>query len=101
MSNSMEGRIRKADALLAQAEAEPQTEVIWGAPVARTAPILSTPGAVEVGLWELRDGAARDVEVDEVFIVLDGRALLTVNDGTPREIVRGDVVELTEGDATS
>ncbi|TAJ49134.1 MAG: DUF861 domain-containing protein [Herbiconiux sp.] len=101
MVDAMDARIRKTEVLLAETEAVEQHDVIWGAPVARTVPLVSSTGPVDIGIWELREGAARDVEVDELFVVLAGRALLTINDGTPREIVPGDVVQLAEGDATT
>lgn len=40
-----------------------------------------------VGLWEMSDGAMRDIEADEVFVVLAGSATV--------ELLDGDVVTRT------
>ncbi len=78
----------------------PSDDVIWGAPMTRTAVIATTEGPAELGVWEMQRGACRDVEVDEVFVVLSGRAVLTVNGAPGREIGAGDVVNLRAGDVT-
>ncbi len=55
----------------------------------------------EVGVWEIGPGTATDVEVDEVFVVLSGRATLSVV-GWPDVVVGpGDVVRLRAGAATT
>lgn len=35
---------------------------------------LATVGGAAVGIWEMTAGAMRDIEVDEVFVVISGRA---------------------------
>lgn len=53
---------------------------------------------VEIGVWEMTPGVATDVEVDEMFIVLTGRARVEFEgDMAPIEIGPGDVVRLTAG----
>jgi uncharacterized cupin superfamily protein len=62
---------------------------------------LADTGAGEIGIWEIDPGTVRDVEVDEVFVVLSGRATIRV-DGRPEVLVApGDVVRLRAGTATT
>lgn len=43
---------------------------------------LDAPGGVPMGVWEMTAGAMRDVEVDEVFVVVSGEATVDlVEDG--------------------
>ena len=63
--------------------------------------VLGTTAVGEVGIWEIDPGTDRDVEVDEVFVVLDGRATIRV-EGRPDVVVAaGDVVRLEAGTATT
>lgn len=56
---------------------------------------------LEVGVWEMTPGVMRDVEADEVFVVLSGSATVEFDDGTaPLTLKPGDVVRLTEGSRT-
>ncbi|HET7800281.1 MAG TPA: cupin domain-containing protein, partial [Humibacillus xanthopallidus] len=57
--------------------------------------------AAEVGVWEMTPGTATDVEADEVFVVLSGRATLTFEDGETLELHPGVVVRLHEGERTT
>jgi len=58
-------------------------------------------GGLEVGVWEMTPGVMRDVESDEVFVVLAGSALIEFDDGTaPLTVHAGDVVRLAEGART-
>lgn len=62
---------------------------------------LAELGDVEIGVWEMSVGVARDVEVDEVFVVVAGRATVEVEGGPTYSIEAGDVVRLTAGDRTT
>tara|TARA_R110000868_G_scaffold43633_1_gene146348 strand:- start:29174 stop:29530 length:357 start_codon:yes stop_codon:yes gene_type:complete len=63
--------------------------------------VLGTLGEAELGVWEMTTGGMRDVEVDEVFVVLDGRATVAFEDGRPSvELAPGVLVQLTAGDRT-
>ncbi|MET0828022.1 MAG: cupin domain-containing protein [Microbacterium sp.] len=66
-----------------------------------TSPLFVTDGPSELGVWTMERGALRDIEVDEIFVVLTGRALLTINGAPPREIAPGDIVHLRAGDETT
>src|SRR5262245_49814783 len=74
-------------------------EVVAGAPTTG-ATSITTLGEVEVGVWEMSAGAVRDVEVDEVFLVLAGSATITVDGGEPVTVGPGDLVRLTAGTPT-
>jgi len=57
--------------------------------------------STEIGVWEIEPGVAHDIEIDEVFVVLYGRATVTFADGTPpMELVPGSVVRLFDGQHT-
>lgn len=61
----------------------------------------SHDGLVARGIWQMTPGAATDVEADEVFVVLSGRATVASADGTVLEVGPGDVAVLTEGAETT
>ncbi|MFD5215382.1 cupin domain-containing protein [Microbacterium sp. NPDC058345] len=60
---------------------------------------LGVFGGVEIGVWEMTPGVAADVESDEVFVVLSGRA--RVDFASPElpsiDIGPGAVVRLASG----
>ena len=56
---------------------------------------------LEVGLWQHGVGGSRDVEADEVFVVLSGRATIAVEGGPVLEVGPGDVGMLTAGARTT
>ena len=76
-------------------------DVVSGAPTVGTT-ALTTLGdsGVEIGVWEMSVGAVRDVEVDEVFLVLAGSATITAGAGT-YVVGPGDLVRLTAGTETT
>ena len=56
---------------------------------------------LEVGVWEMAPGTATDVEADELFVVVAGRARIDFPvTGNRIEVGPGDVVRLTAGDET-
>ncbi len=77
----------------------PDEQVVSGRPRAGAAAIASPPG-VEVGVWAHTVGISTDVEADEVFVVLSGRATVDFADGTTMEVGPGDVGILPPGAAT-
>lgn len=78
----------------------PGTEVVAGTPTAAVA-ALGEVGDVEVGIWEMTPGAARDVEAEELFVVVSGHATLTFDDGEVIDLRAGSVVRLGAGDRTT
>ncbi len=58
-------------------------------------------GGLEVGVWQMAPGTASDVEADELFVVIAGRAVVDFPDtGRRLELGVGDVARLTAGDRT-
>lgn len=76
----------------------PDSEVFSGTPASGAAVFTNFSGS-EIGVWEMTLGTATDVEADEVFVVLAGRARLefTDRDLPPVELVPGVVVRLESG----
>jgi len=62
---------------------------------------LGKIGGAETGIWELRDGAVLDTEVDEIFVVISGGATIKLLDeGRSVDVRTGDVMRLTAGTKT-
>ncbi|WP_427870695.1 cupin domain-containing protein [Leucobacter luti] len=81
-------------------EAVTEDDVVTGAPSHGTLELGSIAGA-EVGIWELRGGTVTDTEIDEIFVVLSGSALIEfVEEDRTIEVGPGDVVRLVAGSRT-
>jgi uncharacterized cupin superfamily protein len=74
-------------------------QVVSGDPRVGAAGITAADG-VEVGVWAHTVGVSTDVEADEVFVVLSGRARIDLEDGTALEVGPGDVGILPPGART-
>lgn len=70
-----------------------------GSPRVRTLEIAQDD-AVAVGVWEHTAGTSTDVEADEVFVVLAGRATIEVDGGPTLQVGPGDVGLLAAGART-
>jgi uncharacterized cupin superfamily protein len=70
------------------------------APVAGWVQVGSIEGAA-VGIWEHSVGTSGDVEENEVFVVLSGRATVTPEGGEPVLFGPGDIGMLTGGTRTT
>ena len=76
-------------------------QVVAGAPTTGWAELGSTADGAEVGVWEMKPGAMSDVEADEVFVVISGRATVAFADGRPTiSLEPGSVVRLDAGAET-
>src|SRR5690349_3372688 len=76
-------------------------DVVSGTPTLGTTAITTLgDSGVEIGVWEMSVGAVRDVEVDEIFLVLAGSATITAS-GSPVSVGPGDLVRLTAGTETT
>ena len=75
-------------------------QVISGDPVAGAVGLHSPPG-IDAGIWEHSVGTSTDVEIDEVFVIISGRATIAVEGEPSVEIGPGDVVTLAEGTVTT
>lgn len=65
-------------------------QVVSGDPVVRVAEIHDAAD-LAIGVWPHSVGVSTDVEVDEVFVVLSGRATIEVEDGPTLEVGPGDI----------
>ena len=62
---------------------------------------LAEEGDVEIGLWEAGPGSDNDTEVDEFFIVLQGRGHVEFSDGSRIDLRPGTMIRLHAGDETT
>jgi uncharacterized cupin superfamily protein len=83
------------NALTTALEPDPETEP------ATASAVLGRVGELELGVWEMAPGTATDTEVDEVFVVLAGRATVTGIGDEPVELEPGVVVRLAAGMQTT
>lgn len=99
------GAVTDAAALPLEHEPVPADQVVAGSPTTGYAP-LDEPARAdaggaggELGVWEMTPGAMRDTEVDEVFLVIAGRATVEfVDPPLPAiELRPGSVVRLDAG----
>ncbi len=92
--------VAHAAALDLEHEPVPADQIIAGAPTTALRTLTEIRG-VEVGVWEMSTGGMRDVEADEVFVVLSGSARVEFADGSPAlDVGPGDVVHLAAGTET-
>lgn len=94
---------RDATEVLVEQLAVDADQVVAGEP--RTgSTVLATAFGAEIGVWEMTAGVMVDIEVDEVFVVVDGEASVTLlNDGRPTEVIElrpGTVCRLAAGATT-
>ncbi len=83
-------------------EAVEGDELVSGAPTIGYLDIGTTVDGAEVGVWEITPGVVRDVEEEEIFVVLKGRATIEFADGRPAiEVSAGSVVRLDGGMGTT
>ena len=75
-------------------------QVVSGNPQVSTHELLETDD-LSVGIWQHTAGVSSDVEVDEIFVVLAGRATIEVADGPTLEVGPGDVGVLEAGAKTT
>ena len=74
-------------------------KVVSGAPELRSL-ALHDSDELAVGIWQHSVGVSRDVEADEIFVVISGSATVEVADGPTLEIGPGDVGLLPAGAET-
>lgn len=85
-------------------EAVDAADVVSGNPEQGTN-VVGELNGVEVGVWELREGVVTDTEVDELFVVLAGSAIVEIlGDGDTVEktveVQAGDAMRLVGGTKT-
>ena len=62
--------------------------------------LIDTEGDMEVGVWEHSVGTSTDTEVEEVFVVRQGRGTVTCDEGGEIELLPGTVGLLPSGAKT-
>ena len=72
-----------------------------GTDVSTGSAVLDGVESLEAGVWEHTAGTSTDVEIDEVFVVLAGRATVTADDGTVIELAPGTIGVLEAGARTT
>lgn len=65
-------------------------QVVEGTPSVSVA-IIDDDDPVQRGIWEHTPGVTRDVEANELFVVLAGRATIEVENGTTLDLKPGTV----------
>jgi hypothetical protein len=89
------------DAAELSADALDPADVLEGAPQTASRTLWADAGGnVEHGIWEITPGTVTDVEADELFVVLSGRATIAFEDGPTLDVGPGDVCRLREGQRT-
>lgn len=79
----------------------PGEAVVSGAPTTAYRDLTSLSN-VTIGVWEHTPGVSRDIETDEVFVVLSGDATVAFDDGSPAiDLHPGSVVRLHAGQGTT
>jgi uncharacterized protein len=74
----------------------PADKVLAGTPTTAEA-VLYQVDVAEIGVWEMTPGSATDVEANEFFVVIAGRATLQIDGAGPVELTPGAAMQLTEG----
>jgi uncharacterized cupin superfamily protein len=94
----MAGQVTDASGLTLDREPVPAGQLVAGAPETGHVRLDDTSG-VTVGVWEMTPGAMRDVEADELFVVLAGDATVEFEDAAipTIELRPGSVVRLEAG----
>lgn len=81
-----------------------RVETTTSAPVETTTAFaeLGSIAGVDYGLWEMSAGAMRDVESDEVFLVISGSGRIEFEDSSRPDIAlaTGTLVRLSDGEKT-
>ena len=96
-------RVVRASALAdseLEVDAIDPAKVVSGDPEVRVLPLHDSDD-LAIGVWQHSTGVSTDVEADEVFVVLSGRATVEVADGPTLELGPGDVGLLPAGARTT
>jgi uncharacterized cupin superfamily protein len=88
------------DVRLSPDELDP-AQILAGSPRVSSIELWSSPdGTQSRGIWEITPGTVTDLERDEMFVVLSGRATVEVEGGATVELVPGSVCLLADGAKT-
>ncbi|MFI5547659.1 cupin domain-containing protein [Streptomyces sp. NPDC051815] len=91
---------------VADVELEPEdldpAQIVSGAPVVTGRVLWESADGTQVrGIWQITPGVVTDVEADELFVVVSGRATVEVEGGATLELGPGSACVLREGDRTT
>jgi uncharacterized cupin superfamily protein len=76
--------------------------IVVGTPETREALVWSSAdGRILRGVWEITEGVVTDVEEDELFVVVSGRATVEVEGGETLELAPGTLGVLARGARTT
>ena len=89
---------RVADLALEPAPLDPSAIVEGSPEVSELVLDTSVDGRVVRGVWQITPGVIEDVEADEIFVVVSGRATVEVEGGPTLELEPGVVGVLRAGD---
>lgn len=84
-----------------EAEDLDPAQILSGEPVVTGRVLWESPDGKQVrGIWQITPGVVTDVEADELFVVVSGRATIEVEGGSTLEVGPGSACVLREGDRT-
>lgn len=89
------------DVPLEAGELDPSTILAGSPEVTETVLSESPDGRIVRGIWRITEGVVTDVEQDELFVVIEGRATIEVEGGPTLEVAPGDVCVLERGARTT
>lgn len=76
-------------------------QVVEGVPEVSELVLWTSPdGTMSAGVWQITEGVVTDVEADEVFVVVSGRATVEIEGGPTLALEPGVVGRLQAGDRT-
>ncbi|MFE0422513.1 cupin domain-containing protein [Streptomyces sp. NPDC058953] len=89
------------DAVLEPDPLDP-AQIVSGTPEVSGAVLWESPdGRLTRGIWQITPGVVTDVEEDEMFVVVSGRATIEIEDGPTLRVGPGDAGVLRRGDRTT
>jgi uncharacterized protein len=75
--------------------------IVEGSPEVSERLVWESPdGRISRGVWQITPGVVTDVEADELFVVISGRATIEIRGGPTLDVGPGDVCVLQEGAET-
>ncbi|WP_320669376.1 cupin domain-containing protein [Patulibacter defluvii] len=90
-----------ATAVLGPVDLDP-SQVLDGDPQVSELTLDTSPdGRVVRGIWQITPGVSTDVEADELFVVISGRATVEIEDGATLDLRPGTLGVLRAGDRTT
>ena len=92
-------RVNPADVPIRATPIDPSS-ILDGTPHSGWVSIDGPPG-IDIGVWEHSVGTSSDIEEDEAFVVVSGRATIVLDDGRSHDFGPGDIGVLRAGARTT